>query len=51
MELEKALEIIKQHQKWRQDNNVPSKYEPVNPTELGIALDYAITILKDKLKE
>ena len=46
MELERIIEILEKHQEWRRDRNVPPKKEMQNPTEIGIAIDYAIRELK-----
>ena len=45
MTLKEAAEILDQHNKWRRDNNVPSKYEMGNPERLGIAIDIVLNHL------
>lgn len=45
MTFSEAKEILDRHNKWRRDNHVPNKYEMVNPTELGIAIETAIEAL------
>ena len=46
MELERVIEILEKHQKWRRDKNVPPKTEMQSPIEIGAAIDYAISELK-----
>jgi hypothetical protein len=45
MTFTEARKILELHNKWRRDNHVPNKYEMVNPTELGIAIETAIESL------
>lgn len=45
MTFTEAEKILAHHNKWRRDNHIPNKYEMVNPTELGIAIDTAIDAL------
>lgn len=45
MTFTEAKRILELHNLWRRDNHVPSKYEMVNPTELGIAIDTAVDAL------
>lgn len=40
-----AKKILELHNKLRHDNHVPNKYEMVNPTELGAAIETAIEAL------
>lgn len=40
------IAVLIQHNRWRRDNNVPNARKPVNPTELGKAIDFAIDYLK-----
>lgn len=47
--INKAIEILTHHNKWRRDNHVPNQYEMVNPTELGIAIDTAVNAMKTLL--
>lgn len=42
MNLEKAIEILEQHNKYRRDKNVPSIHEPTNTKELGVAIDTVV---------
>jgi hypothetical protein len=46
MELEKAIEILENHNEWRRDENIPPKTDMQNPTDIGNAIDYALTELK-----
>jgi hypothetical protein len=46
MELERVIEILEKHQKWRRDKNVPPKTEMQSPIEIGTAIDFAISELK-----
>ena len=46
MKLETVIEILENHQMWRRDQNVPPKVEMQSPTEIGAAIDYAISELK-----
>lgn len=46
MTFSEALKILELHNQWRRDNHIPNKYEMVNPTELGIAIDTAVEALK-----
>lgn len=45
MTFTEARKILELHNLWRRDNSVPNKYEMVNPTELGIAIETAIEAL------
>ena len=45
MNIEKAIEILELHNKWRRDNN--SKYEMAEPKELGIAIDTVVSEFKN----
>lgn len=47
MNTKQAIDILEKHQAWRRDNNVPSKLKMQNPTEIDIAIDYAINILNN----
>jgi len=47
MTLKQAIKIVENHNKWRRDNNVPSKYQMVDVKELGIALDVLLIVAKD----
>ena len=43
MNIDKAIKILELHNKWRRDNNSPSKYNMQNPTEIGKAIDKLIS--------
>ena len=45
MTFTEAKRILELHNLWRRDNHVPNKYEMVNPTKLGIAIETAISAL------
>lgn len=45
MTFTEARKILELHNLWRRDSYVPNKYEMVNPTELGIAIETAIEAL------
>ena len=45
MTFTEARRILELHNLWRRDSHVPNKYEMVNPTELGIAIETAIEAL------
>jgi hypothetical protein len=47
MEIEEAIQIIKDHNEWRRDRDVPSEKVMADPTELGIAIDLVISGLGD----
>lgn len=40
------LAVLIQHNRWRRDDNVPNSRKPVNSTELGKAIDFAIDYIK-----
>jgi len=42
MSISEAVEILDNHNKWRRDQNVPYEVPPVDPKELGIAMDTII---------
>lgn len=46
MTLTDAMNILIRHNKWRRDNHVPNKYEMVNQTELGKAIEIAISSIE-----
>ena len=50
MTLKQAIKIVENHNKWRRDNNVPSKTKMVEPKKLGVALDVLLTVAKDYRK-
>lgn len=45
MNFNEAKNILINHNLWRRDQHIPNKYEMVNPTELGKAIDVAIEAL------
>lgn len=45
MNIEKAIEILEIHNKWRRDND--GKYEMVEPKELGKAIDSVVSEFKN----
>ena len=45
MSMKDAMSILIKHNKWRRDIHVHNKYEMVNPTELGKAIEVAIDTL------
>ena len=47
MTLKQAIKIVESHNKWRRDNNTPSKYQMADVKELGIALDVLLIVAKD----
>lgn len=49
MSIKDAMNILIRHNKWRRDNHVPNKYEMVNPTELGKAIEVAINSMEKLL--
>ena len=46
MSIKNAMSILIRHNKWQRDNHVPNKYEMVNPTELGKAIEVAINSME-----
>lgn len=50
MSMKDAMKILIKHNKWRRDNHVPNKYEMVNPTDLGKAIEVAINALDDMIQ-
>ena len=49
MNLEKAIEILEHHNRWRRDENVPNSLDMVNPTELGKAIDLVTVELRMRI--
>ena len=47
MSMKDAMKILIQHNKWRRDNHIPNKYDMVNPTELGKAIEIAINTMQE----
>ena len=50
MTLKQAIKIVENHNKWRRDNNAPSKYKMGDVKKLGIALDVLLIVAKDYCK-
>ena len=50
MEIKKTIQILKDHNEWRRNDNVPNSKKMVNVYELGEAIDNAIFILELILK-
>ena len=46
-----ALEILKQYNDWRRDENMPNSREMPDPTEIGKAIDVAIRVLEAREME
>lgn len=42
MKLKEAIDILKKHNKWRRDKNVPPKIKMQNPVKLGQAIDVVV---------
>ena len=51
MSMKDAMKILIQHNKWRRDNHIPNKYDMVNPTELGKAIEVAINVMKELIDD
>lgn len=47
MDIRTCIDILTQHNAWRRDDKVPNSIPMVNPTELGLAIDFAIQFLSD----
>jgi len=45
MKIQKAIEILEIHNKWRRDND--GKYKMAEPKELGIAIDTVVSEFKN----
>jgi hypothetical protein len=45
MNIERAIEILELHNKWRRDND--GKYEMAKPKELGVAIDTVVSEFKN----
>ena len=45
MTFTEAKRILELHNKWRRDTHIPNKYEMVDSSELGIAIETAIEAL------
>ena len=50
MTLKQAIKIVESFNKWRRDNNVPSKTKMVNPADLGVALDVLLIVANDYMR-
>ena len=48
MNIKEATEILKTHNLWRRDNNVPNQYEMGDVTELGVAIDTIVKYLENE---
>ena len=44
---EKALKVLVHFNAWRRDHHFPNRYEMPNPTEIGQAIDLAITAISN----
>lgn len=51
IDIKEAIQILKKHQEWRRDPNVPVKTKMQDPKEIGKAIDIAIIILKEYNKK
>jgi hypothetical protein len=49
MSIKDAVSLLIKHNKWRRDNHIPNKYDMVNPTELGKAIEVAINAMEKLL--
>lgn len=48
MNIEKAVQILMNHNKWRRDNATPSRFNMADPTQLGIAIDTIVYYFESK---
>lgn len=46
MEIEKAIEILENHNKWRRNTDDSLDLKQANPTELGIAIETVVKKIK-----
>ena len=46
MEIEKAIEILENHNKWRRNTDDSLDLKQANPTELGIAIEIVVKKFK-----
>lgn len=46
MDYRTALDLLIKFNLWRRDNNIPNQYEMPNPTDIGKAIDTAISALR-----
>jgi hypothetical protein len=45
---QEAIEILKQFNAWRRDENIRNSHEMPNPKEVGIAIDTLIQTVQDQ---
>lgn len=45
-DMERAVEVLEAHNRWRRDDNVPNSQPMVDPKELGKAIDRAVDYIK-----
>lgn len=50
-ELKWILKTLTDYNNWRRDDNVPNKYEMPNPRDVGMAVDMAIKLIKQTIKQ
>ena len=43
---ERYAYVLSEHNKWRRDEHVPNSLPMQDPTELGLALDFAIDVIR-----
>ena len=48
MDIKEAIKILKAHNLWRRDHNIPNQYEMGDATKLGIAIDTVVKYLENK---
>lgn len=51
MDTQTAAKILEHFNLWRRDDNIPNQYEMPNPFDIGIAIDLAVEVLKQKKTE
>lgn len=47
---QQAIEILKQYNAWRRDENVPNSHEMPDPKEVGIAIDTAVDFISELIR-
>ena len=47
---ERYLHVLTEHNKWRRDDNVPNSMPMQDPTEIGLAIDFAVDYIKTFMK-
>ena len=47
---ERYLHVLTEHNKWRRDDNVPNSLPMQDPTEIGLAIDFACDYIKTFLE-